>query len=118
MSFLNQVQLIGNLGNDPEVICTEGKKLLAKIQLATSENWKQGEERASHTEWHHVVFYNGLVELAEKYLKKGDKVFIQGKLRTNKWQDKNGANHYITEIIAKELKFLEKKSAAGQEEAE
>ena len=92
MSSLNQVQLIGNLGADPEVRRTQDGRPIANLRLATSESWKdkQTGERKEKTEWHRlVIFSEGLAGVAEKYLKKGAKVFVQGKLQTRKWQDQS-----------------------------
>ena len=99
MSSLNKVQLIGNLGNDPDII-NEGK--IAKFSLATSESWKDktSGERKTKTEWHNIVVYNeGLVGVIQQYVKKGSKVYVEGQLQTRKWEDKDGATRYTTEIV-------------------
>jgi len=99
--FLNRVQLIGNLGQDPEVRFTHAGKRVVTLSLATSENWtdQQSGERRQKTEWHRIIIWNeGLGTLAEKYLNKGAKVFIEGKLATRKWQDQDGRDRYGTEI--------------------
>jgi single-strand DNA-binding protein len=99
--FVNKVELIGNLGRDPEIRTTQGGKKIATLSLATSENWKDqhsGEWR-ERTEWHRVVIFNeGLAKVAEKHLEKGMKVRIEGKLRTRKWEDQSGQDRYSTEI--------------------
>ena len=99
MSSLNKVQLIGNLGNDPDII-NEGK--IAKFSLATSESWKDktSGERKTKTEWHNIVVYNeGLVGVIQQYVKKGSKVYVEGQLQTRKWEDKDGATRYTTEVV-------------------
>jgi single-strand DNA-binding protein len=106
---VNKVILIGNLGKDPEVRYMPSGGAVANITLATSETWKdkQSGERQERTEWHNVVFYNKLAEIAGEYLRKGSKVYVEGSLRTRKWQDKNGADRYTTEIIANEMQMLD-----------
>ena len=99
MSSLNKVQLIGNLGNDPDII-NEGK--IAKFSLATSESWKDkaSGERKTKTEWHNIVVFNeGLVGVIQQYVKKGSKVYVEGQLQTRKWEDKDGATRYTTEVV-------------------
>ncbi len=99
---LNQVQLIGNLGKDPEVRSLQNGGKVAQFSLATSESWKDKNtgERREKTEWHRVVLWSeGLVRVAEQYLSKGSKVFIQGKLQTRKWEDQNGQERYTTEVV-------------------
>ena len=96
---LNKVQLIGNLGNDPDII-NEGK--IAKFSLATSESWndKTSGEKMTKTEWHNIVVYNeGLVGVIQQYVKKGSKVYVEGQLQTRKWEDKDGATRYTTEVV-------------------
>ena len=99
--FLNRVQLIGNLGRDPEVRTTQSGGRVVTLSIATSESWKdeRSGERRERTEWHRVVIFNeGLGKIAERYLEKGAKVFLEGKLTTRKWQDQSGADRYSTEI--------------------
>ena len=99
MSSLNKVQLIGNLGNDPDII-NEGK--IAKFSLATSESWndKTSGEKMTKTEWHNIVVYNeGLVGVIQQYVKKGSKVYVDGQLQTRKWENKDGATRYTTEVV-------------------
>ncbi len=109
---INKVILIGNLGNDPEVRYTPSGSAVANISLATSESWKdkQSGEMQDRTEWHRVVFFNRLAEIVGEYLKKGSKVYVEGKLQTRKWQDKTGNDRYSTEIIASEMQMLDSKS--------
>ena len=107
MSGVNKVILIGNLGKDPEVKYLDNGVAVANISLATSENYKNKQgERVSQTEWHDVVLWRGLAEVAEKYLKKGSSVYVEGKLRTNKWVDKDENTRYKTEVLADKLTML------------
>ena len=111
MAGVNKVILIGNLGKDPEVRYLEGGTAVAKFTLATSENYKDktSGERKTLTEWHNIVVWRGLAEVAEKYLKKGSQIYIEGKLRSRQWQDKDGVNRYTTEIVADTLQMIGKK---------
>jgi single-strand DNA-binding protein len=111
MAGINKVILVGNLGKDPEVRYLEGGTAVANFSLATSENYKDktSGERRTVTEWHNVVVWRGLAEIAEKYLKKGNQVYIEGKLRTRKWQDKDGKERYTTEIVGDNMQMLGKK---------
>lgn len=106
---INKVILIGNVGNDPEVRYTPNGSAVTNISLATSEVWKdkQSGEQQERTEWHRVVFFNRLGEIAGEFLRKGSKVYVEGSLRTRKWQDKNGQDRYTTEIIASEMQMLD-----------
>lgn len=109
MASVNKVILVGNLGRDPEVRYTPEGTAICNISLATTSQWKDknsGEKRED-TEWHRVVFYNRLAEIAGEYLKKGRSVYIEGKLKTRKWQDKQtGEDKYVTEIIADQMQML------------
>jgi len=109
---INKVFLIGNLGQDPEVRYMPSGKAVANITLATSESWKDKNtgEKQERTEWHRVVFYSPLAEIVGQYLRKGSSAFIEGRLQTRKWQDKNGVDRYTTEIVANEMKMLGGKS--------
>ena len=109
-SSVNKVILIGNLGKDPELRHLESGVGVANFSLDTSETYKDRKtgERVSQTEWHNVVLWRGLADVAEKYLKKGDKIYIEGKLRTRSWQDQQGNNRYTTEIIADNMTMLGK----------
>ncbi|HSJ78948.1 MAG TPA: single-stranded DNA-binding protein [Erythrobacter sp.] len=103
---LNKVMLIGNLGADPEIRSFQNGGKVANLRIATSESWKdrQTGERKEKTEWHTVaIFSEGLVSVVERYLKKGSKVFVEGKLQTRKWQDQNGQDRYSTEIVIQGL---------------
>jgi single-strand DNA-binding protein len=105
---VNKVILIGNLGKDPEIRYLESGVPIANFPLATSETYtdKTSGERRNQTEWHNIVLWRGLAEVAEKYLKKGQKVYIEGKLRTRSWNDKDGATRYTTEIVADNMTML------------
>lgn len=111
---VNKVILIGNLGADPEVRYMPNGGAVTTIRLATSETWKdqQTGQQQERTEWHRVVFYRRLAEIAGEYLKKGGKVYIEGSLRTRKWQ-KDGQDQYTTEIIADEMQMLDRSAGAG-----
>jgi single-strand DNA-binding protein len=112
---VNKVILIGNLGNDPEIRYTPSGSAVANVSLATSETWrdKQSGELQDRTEWHRVVFFNRLAEIVGEYLHKGSKVYVEGTLRTRKWQDKTGMDRYTTEIISSEMHMLDSRSAAS-----
>jgi len=105
---VNKVILVGNLGRDPEVKYTASGAAVANVTLATSESWndKQTGEKQEKTEWHRVVFFRRLAEIAGEYLHKGSQVYIEGKLQTRKWQDQNGQDRYTTEIVANEMQML------------
>ena len=107
---INKVILIGNLGKDPDVRHLENGACVANFSIATSENYKDRKtgEKVSQTEWHNIVVWRGLAEVTEKYLKKGDKVYIEGKLKTRSWKDQDNKNRYTTEIIADNLTMLGK----------
>ncbi len=105
---INKVILIGNLGKDPEVRYMANGGAVCNVTLATSESWKdkQTGEQKDKTEWHNIVFYRRLAEIAGEYLRKGSQIYVEGKLQTRKWQDKNGNDRYTTEIIANEMQML------------
>lgn len=108
MASLNKVQLIGNLGRDPEVRYMPDGTPTTTISLATSETWKdkQTGEKKEATEWHRVVFYRGLAEVVGEYLTQGSTIYVEGKLKTRKYQDKDGSDKYVTEVRAGELLML------------
>jgi single-strand DNA-binding protein len=113
---VNKVILVGNLGNDPETRFMPSGGAVTNVSIATSESWKdkntgQPQER---TEWHRVVFFNRLAEIAGEYLRKGSKVYVEGSLRTRKWQDQSGQDRYTTEIVASEMQMLDSRSSGGQ----
>lgn len=113
---VNKVILIGNLGRDPEIRYTPNGLAVANVTLATSEAWKdkQSGEMQERTEWHRVVFYQRLAEIAGEYLRKGSKIYVEGKIRTNKWQDKTtGQDRYTTEIVADSMQMLDSKGPGG-----
>ena len=105
---VNKVTIVGNLGQDPEVRYTTSGAAVTNISVATSEQWKDKNtgEDVVQTEWHRIVFFGRLAEIAGEYLKRGSQVYIEGKLQTNKWQDKNDQDRYTTEIIANEMQML------------
>jgi len=108
MASVNKVILVGNLGRDPETRYAPSGGAICNVSIATTRNWKDknsGEKR-EETEWHRVVFYDRLAEIAGEYLKKGRSVYVEGRLQTRKWQDKDGQERYTTEIIATEMQML------------
>jgi len=112
--MINKVILVGNLGKDPEVKHFEGDRSVAKFSIATSERYRdKNGEIQDQTEWHNVVVWNALAGVAEKYLKKGHRVYIEGKLTHRSWQDDSGTTKYITEVVARTLKMLEKRENSG-----
>tara|TARA_B110000240_G_scaffold72636_1_gene82640 strand:- start:64 stop:468 length:405 start_codon:yes stop_codon:yes gene_type:complete len=107
MAGVNKVILVGNLGKDPEVKYLDNGVAVANFSLATTENYKNKEgEKVSQTEWHNIVLWRGLAEVAEKYLKKGASVYVEGKIKTRKWEDKDGNTRYNTEILADNMTML------------
>lgn len=106
---VNKVILVGNLGQDPEVKSTQSGAMMATISVATSESWtdKHTGQKQDRVEWHRVVFFNRLAEIAGQYLKKGSKVYVEGSLRTRKWQDQQGVEKYTTEIMGNEMQMLD-----------
>ena len=116
---VNKVILVGNLGQKPEIRYTQTDSAVANLSLATSESWKDKEtgEQREKTEWHRIVYFGKLAEIAEQYLDKGSKVYVEGKLQTRKWQDKEtGADRYTTEIVGNELTMLDSKNSSGMNE--
>jgi single-strand DNA-binding protein len=105
---INKVILVGNLGQDPETRAMPSGKAVTNVRIATSDSWrdKQTGEQKEQTEWHTVVFFDRLAEIAAEYLRKGSQVYVEGRLRTRKWQDKSGNDRYSTEIIANEMQML------------
>jgi len=107
MASVNKVILIGNLGKDPETRYMPNGEAVTNVTIATSETWKdKGGEKQEKTEWHRVTFYRKLAEIAGEYLKKGSQIYVEGRLETRKWQDKDGQDRYTTEIIANEMRML------------
>ncbi len=114
---INKVILIGNLGNDPDVRYTSGGSPIANVSLATSESWRDKEtgDQQERTEWHRIVFFGRLAEIVSEYLRKGSKVYVEGRLRTNKWQDRDGNDRYTTEIVAYDMQMLDGRGGTGEE---
>ncbi len=115
MASVNKVILVGNLGADPEMRYMPNGDAVCNIRVATTESWKdkQSGEKKELTEWHRVVFYRKLAEIAGQYLKKGSQVYLEGRIRTRKWQDKEGQERYTTEIEADVMKMLGKREGMG-----
>jgi len=113
---INKVILIGNLGQDPEVRFTPSGTAVANLNLATSDTWmdRQSGQRQERTEWHRVVLFNKTAEIAQQYLKKGSKVYIEGRLQTRKWQDQNGQDRYSTDIVANDMQMLDSRGGDFQ----
>ena len=112
---VNKVILIGNLGNDPDTRYTAGGAAVANISLATTDSWRDKEsgEQQDRTEWHRVVFFGRLAEIVSEYLHKGSQVYVEGRLQTRKWQDKDGNDRYTTEIVANEMQMLGSRGGAA-----
>lgn len=108
MASVNKVILVGNIGQDPDPRRTNDGTAICSVSLATTSQWKDKEsgERRSETEWHRVVFYGRLAEIAGEYLKKGRQVYVEGRLKTRKWQDKEGNDRQVTEVIAEQMQML------------
>lgn len=114
MRGINKVMLIGNLGKDPEMQMLEGNIPVVKFPLATTESYKDKTGKLqSQTEWHNVVLWRGLAELADKYLHKGSLIYVEGRLRTRSWEDRSGIKKYATEIVGDNLTMLDKKTDAN-----
>lgn len=113
---VNKVIIVGNLGNDPETKQLPSGGSVTNISVATSESWKDKKsgDMQERTEWHRVVFFNKLAEIAGEYLKKGSKIYCEGSLRTRKWQDSNGQDRYTTEIIGSEMQMLDSKNSNSE----
>lgn len=113
---VNKVILVGNLGQDPETRYMPNGGAVTNASIATSETWKDKNsgQMQERTEWHRVVFFNRLAEIAGEYLKKGTKVYVEGSLRTRKWQDQSGSDRYTTEIVASEMQMLDARGGSGQ----
>ena len=117
MASVNKVILVGNLGADPEQRFLQNGDAVCNINVATSESWKDKHtgDKKEATEWHRVVFFRRLAEIAGQYLTKGSSVYVEGSLRTRKWQDKDGSDRYTTEIVGSEMKMLGGKSGDGEQ---
>ncbi len=117
MRGLNKVTLIGNLGKCPEIQQLEGNVVVAKFSLATTEIFKdRNGQSQTQTEWHTIVLWRNLAELAAKYLQKGSLIYIEGKLKTRQFEDKEGKKHYVTEVVAEQLIMLDKKTLTVKNE--
>jgi len=110
---VNKVILIGNLGNDPDVRYTANGAAVSNVSLATTDSWKNKEsgDLQEKTEWHRIVFFGRLAEIVAEYLKKGSQIYVEGRLQTRKWQDKEGKDRYTTEIVGNEMQMLGSKSS-------
>jgi single-strand DNA-binding protein len=114
MASVNKVILVGNLGRDPETRYTTGGDAVTNIRVATTDTWKdKNGEKQERTEWHTVVFFGRQAEIAGEYLKKGRQVYIEGRLQTRKWQDKEGQDRYTTEIVADRMQMLGNREGSG-----
>ena len=112
---INKVIILGNLGNEPETRYMPNGNAVTNISVATSESWKdkQSGQMQEKTEWHRIVFFNRLAEIAGEYLRKGSKVYVEGSLRTRKWQDQSGNDRYTTEIVASDMQMLDARGEQG-----
>lgn len=116
MASINKVMLIGNLGKDPEIRYMPSGDAIANLTLATTENWKdKSGEKQEKTEWHRISMFGRLAEIAGEYLKKGSSVYIEGKLQTRKWQDKEGQQRSITEIVGESFQLIKRNDTQGAE---
>jgi single-strand DNA-binding protein len=114
MASVNKVILVGNLGRDPETRYTTSGDAVTNIRLATTDTWKdKNGEKQERTEWHNIVFYGRQAEIAGEYLKKGRQIYVEGRLQTRKWQDKEGQDRYTTEIIADRMQMLGSREGGG-----
>lgn len=118
MAGVNKAIIVGNVGQDPEVRFMPNGNPVANLSIATSESWtdKQSGQKQEKTEWHRVVMFNKLAEIAQQYVGKGSKLYIEGKIQTRKWQDQNGQDKYSTEIVASQMQMLDSKQG-GQKPA-
>ena len=117
---INKVILVGTLGADPDTRYTPSNAAVTNLSIATNESWKdkQSGEQIEKTEWHRVVMFNRLAEIASEYLRKGSQVYIEGKIQTRKWEDKEGKDRWTTEIVANEMQMLGARSSGGNSGAE
>ncbi len=119
MAGVNKVILVGNLGKDPQVNYLDNGVAVANFSLATTESYKNKEgEKVSQTEWHNIVLWRGLAEVAEKYLKKGSSIYIEGKIKTRKWEDKEGVTRYSTEVLADNMTMLGGRQTSSEDKTE
>lgn len=116
MSGINKVILIGNLGKDPELRNFEGGKVVANFTLATTEVYRDKDQnKIEHTEWHNISMWGKLAEIASKFLRKGSKVYIEGRIKTRSWEDKDGNKKYTTEIVGENFTMLDKRTSTGDD---
>ena len=120
MASVNKVIIVGNLGKDPETRYSPNGGAICNVRVATTRNWKDKAtgEKKEETEWHSVVFYDRLAEIAGEYLKKGRAVYVEGRLKTRKWQDKEGQDRYSTEIVADSMQMLGSRAGSGEPRGE
>ncbi len=113
---VNKVILVGYVGQEPDVKATQGGSQVVNLSIATSETWndKQSGQKQDRTEWHRVVFFGKLAEIVSSYVNKGSKLYVEGSLRTRKWQDNNGQDRYTTEIVGGEMQMLDSRGQSGQ----
>ena len=112
--MVNKVILVGNVGKDPEVRHMDNNLVVARFPLATSERWTKDGNRTEHTEWHNIVMWRGLAEVAEKYVRKGSSLYIEGRLRSRSYDDKDGIKRYVTEILADAMNLLGPKPSGSE----
>ncbi|WP_028321476.1 single-stranded DNA-binding protein [Desulfatiglans anilini] len=119
MAGVNKVILVGRLGRDPEIRYTTGGDAVATLSLATSDEWKDKNtgERQERTEWHRVILWRRLAEISGEYLKKGSQIYIEGKLQTRSWEDRDGNKRYTTEIVAQNMQMLDSPAGGGRPSA-
>lgn len=113
MASLNKIMIIGNLGQDPELRYTANQTAVVTLNVATTENWTRDGQRQEHTEWHRVIVWNKQAENCAKYLSKGRSVYVEGRLQTRSWDDKNGQKRYSTEVVASTVQFLSGSTGAS-----
>ena len=118
MRGVNKAIIVGSLGNDPDIRYSASGAAIANISVATSEQWKDKDsgEKQEKTEWHRIVFFGKLAEIVGEYLKKGSQVYVEGKIQTRKWQDKEGVDRYTTEIVGNEMQMLGGKKSSDKPE--
>jgi single-strand DNA-binding protein len=112
--MVNKVILIGNLGADPEIRYTQNGSAVANLRLATTETWTKDGKKEEQTEWHRVVCFSRLAEICGEYLTKGSRIYLEGKIQTRKWQDRDGNDKYTTEVVGREMKMLSPKGERQQ----
>ena len=116
--MVNKIILLGNVGKDPEVRHMDNNMVVARFSLATTERWSKDGNKSEHTEWHNIVMWRELAKIAEKYVRKGSLIYIEGKLRTRTYDDKDGVKRYVTEVLADTMNFVGPKQDLGQTDAQ